>query len=160
VRRPGFQADRLSGADWLNAAASLALLAVLFAPAWFDRAGVSLGGWQSSRPIGVLAVVVCGLGLGVWLLTAARHSPAVPIALATLQLPLSVVLVVLIGVRVLFVRPSAVLAGGHTATSLHVLPAAYIGLALALLILAGVYRSLRREGVAPADARTEIETVW
>ena len=163
--------SRLRAGEWLTAAAAILMLIDMFAPAWFAAhagrrgsataiARVSLNGWQTSLPAGVLALVVCGGGVGIWLATATRRSPALPVVLNTLLMPLSLALVVLVAVRVLVLPPSvhaAVLGSARTTTSVR--PGAWAAVALSVALYASLYIALRREGVAPADAPAEIETL-
>jgi hypothetical protein len=157
--------SRLRAGEWLTAAAAILMLIDLFAPAWFAaRAGqqsaatasaghVSLNGWQTSLPAGVLALIVCGGGIAIWLTTATRRSPALPVVLNTLLLPFSLALVALVAIRVLVLRPSLHAAVVSTRSG------AWAGLALSVALYLGLYVALRREGVAVADAPASIETV-
>ncbi len=79
--------------------------------------------------------------------------------LTTLLVPLSFVLVVLIAVRVLLDRPTVHLAQAGGANVIEARPGAYIGLVLSVIVFAGLYLSLRRDGVAPEDAPAAIETL-
>jgi len=157
--------SRLRAGEWLTATASLLLLADMFAPAWFEASAgprrsvpaiaghASLNGWQSSLPAGVLALIVCGGGIAIWLTTATRRSPALPVVLNTLLLPFSLALVALVAIRVLVLRPSLHAAVVSTRSG------AWAGLALSVALYLGLYVALRREGVAGADTPANIETV-
>ena len=163
--------SRLRAGEWLTATASLLMLADVFAPPWFDAHAsqgtsataiarhVSLNGWQTSLPAGVLALIVCSGGIAIWLTTATRRSPALPVVMNTLLLPFSVALLVLVAIRVLLLHPgfAGVAAGGAVAASTR--PGAWAGLVLSVALYAGLYIALRREGVAAADTPAVVETV-
>ena len=166
-----FGLRRLGRGEWMLAAGSLLLLGDLFGLRWFRfRPGsvgaavarghdVSASGWQSFTLIGPLTVVVCLGGIAVFLLTATRRSPALPVVLTTLLAPVSLALVLLMAVRVLLAHPrlGQVRAGGAGLAAPQ--PGAYIGLALAVAVFTGAYLALRRDGIAAQDAPATIETV-
>lgn len=166
-----FRAARLGVAEWAIAIGALALLVDLFAVSWFAYDSrfhvtalmlgqqVSANGWQSFTVIGPLALVVGVTGMTVGWLVATRRSPAVPVVVTTLLLPLSLALVIALVIRVLISPPSVNLtqAGGGNVISAQ--PGAYVGLVLSVVVLAGTYASLRREGVPAADAPAQIETL-
>lgn len=160
---------RLTRAEWMLGLGSLLLLVDLFGVTWFaydDRYhafaamfGQSVGanGWNTFTVIGPLTVIVCLAGIATAWLTAARSSPALPVVLATLLLPVSFVQAVLVAVRVLVDKPSVHLAQAGGANVIVARPGAYIGLALSIVTFAGVYLSLRRDGVPADDAPRKIE---
>jgi hypothetical protein len=166
-----FRAVRLSVAEWVIAVGAIALLFDLFAVNWFAYKPefhatalmlgqrVSANGWQTFDVIGPLALVVGVAGIAVGWFQATRRSPALPVVIATLMAPLSLALVIALLIRVLFDQPSVHLAQAGGADAIHALPGAYVGLALSVVIFAGTYASLRRDGVAEADAPAEIETL-
>lgn len=163
--------SRLTPAEWLLGIASAAMLVDLFAFSWFGyeprfRAlatmlgqSSSANGWNTFTVLGPLTVVVCVAGIAIPLLTAARRSPAVPVVITTLLLPVSFIQAVLVAIRVLLASPSVHLAQAGGANVIETRPGAYAGLALSVLTFAGVYLTLRRDGVAPEDAPAVSETV-
>jgi hypothetical protein len=166
-----FKSTRLGLGEQLLGIGCVLLVVDLFAVPWFAyqpqyRAtavmldlSVSASGWQTFEVIGPLALFVCVVGLAICVLTAARRSPAVPVVLTTLLLPISFVLAVLVAIRVLLDRPAVHLAQAGGANVIQPRAGAYVGLALTLVIFAGLYLSLRREGVASEDSPATIETV-
>lgn len=128
-------------------------------------------GWSDLGWIGPFVLFVCCLGLIVFLTAATRRSPAVPVAVSIVQAPFAFAAFVALLIRVLFERPGAVspalggvgrmlpmfraLGFGHVTA----LAGGYIGLLLSLMILVGIYLSLRRDAVAIGDAPKEIETI-
>ncbi len=162
---------RLTTGEWLLGLGSVLLLIDLFAVTWFayrpayHAVATMLGqrtsasGWQAFEVIGPLALVVCLVGVAIFLMTATRHSPAVPVVLTTLLAPVSFVLAILVAIRVLLDQPSVHLAQAGGANVIETRAGAYLGLALAIAIFAGVYLSLRRDGVAEEDAPARIETL-
>jgi hypothetical protein len=161
----------LTLSEWLLGAGSVLLLIDLFGVSWFAyqarfRAlAVMLGqsssanGWNTFTVVGPLTVIVCVAGLAAALLTAACRSPALPVVIVTLLLPVSVVLAVLIAIRVLLDGPSVHLAQAGGANVIEARPGAYIGLALSVVVFAGFYLSLRRDSVDEADSPALIETL-
>jgi hypothetical protein len=163
--------NRLAAGEWLLGVASVLLLVDLFAVVWFEYRPqfhataamlgqrVSANGWDSFTVIGPLALVVCAGGVAVWVLTATRLSPALPVVITTLLAPLSFVLAVLVAIRVLADRPSVHLAQAGGANVIEARAGAYIGLALSVSVFVGIYMAMRREGVAGDDSPSTIETL-
>jgi hypothetical protein len=118
---------------------SLALLVVLFALDWYGRAS----GWQSLTVLGPLTAVVAGLGVVLWWLQAISRAPALPVSLMVVELAVGLVLAIALIIRIAIDPPAA---GG------------YFGLALAILVCAAAYLSLRVDGIAEADAPRSVET--
>ena len=164
-----FSATRLSAADWLIGIGAAALLIDLFAVPWFAyrpqyqgiaivlARHVSLNGWRAFMLVGPLTLLVSVAGAAVFWLQGTRRSPALPVAVTTLLAPVALVLLVALTVRVLFDQPNVPLSGGGNA--LEARPGAYLALGLSIVICAGLYLSLRREGIATEDAPTDIETL-
>lgn len=165
-----FRLSRLGFGDWLIGPAALILLVVLFAFPWFAISGnfateaaaggatVSANGWQTFTVVGPLSVIVGILGIVAWGLQAFRSSPALGILTTIVLAPFSLLLFVWLAVRVLLLPPKLHVGIGATGNVLVGKPAAYIAVVLSLLILVGVWASLRREGIDPADAPRQIET--
>jgi hypothetical protein len=166
-----FRSTRLGLGERLLGVGSVLLVVDLFAVPWFayrpqfHATAVMLGqrvsanGWQTFEVIGPLALLVCLVGIAIWLLTATRRSPAVPVVLTTLLMPVSFVLALLVAIRVLVDRPTVHLAQAGGANVIEPRAGAYLGLALSLVIFAGLYLSLRREGMAREDSPATIETL-
>jgi hypothetical protein len=162
--------SRLAIGDYLAVAGALALLIVLFAFPWYQvqprtastlllmGERLSANGWQTFTWIGPLCVLVALLALGAGWFQLTRASPALAIVTTIVLTPLALLLVVALVVRVLISTPSVQLpAGGGGA--LQTCTAAYIGLAAAILITAGAWLSLRRDGIDPGDSPADVETV-
>jgi hypothetical protein len=166
-----FRATRLGVGEWLLGIGSVALLIDLFGLSWFAYRprfhatalmfgqSVSANGWQTFEVVGPLTLVVCVAGIAVYWLAATRSSPALPVVVATLLVPVSLALVVVIAVRVLIDPPSVHLLQAGGANVLAARPGAYAGLVLSLVVAAGAFLSLRREGVAPEDSPAVFETL-
>lgn len=135
-----FRLDRLRAPEWALGAVSAALLAVLFALDWYGRAS----GWQALDVLGPYTAIVAAFGVALWVLQATSRAPALPVSLMAVQLALGMVLVVGLIIRIAIDPPRL---GG------------YLGLALAVLVCAAAYMSLRVDGIAEADAPQFIETL-
>jgi hypothetical protein len=136
----GFRLARLRAPEWALGGVSVALFVVVFALDWYG----DTNGWLSLTVLGPLAAVVAALGIAVWVVQATRGAPALPVALTVVELALGLVLVVGLIIRVLIDPPRL---GG------------YLGLVLAVSVVLAAYASLRRDGVADADAPRWIETL-
>ena len=134
-----FRLDRLRAPEWALGVVSLALLVVLFTLDWYGRAS----GWQSLTVLGPLTAVVAGLGVVLWWLQATSRAPALPVSLMGVELAVGLVLALALIIRIAIDPPAA---GG------------YFGLALAILVCAAAYLSLRVDGIAEADAPRSVET--
>lgn len=157
--------------EWLLGIGSVALLIDLFGLSWFAYKPrfhatalllgqrVSANGWQTFEVVGPLTLVVCVAGIAICLLAATQPSPAFPVVVTTLLVPVSLALAILVAIRVLIDQPSVHLLQAGGVNVLEARPGAYAGLALSLVVAAGAYRSLRREGVAPEDSPAMFETL-
>jgi hypothetical protein len=149
--------SRVRGPEWIVGAASVALLVVLFATTWYrlapasERVGsLDRTGWQSLSILGPLALVVGILGLVLWWLQLSRRAPALPVSSTVVEMLLAFVMSLGLLVRVFIDHP----AGGS-----HVRLGGYVGFALAVVVAGAAFRSLRKDGIAPADAPREIELI-
>ncbi len=162
---------RLGLGEWLLGISSVVLLIDLFGVTWFQYRAqfhatmamlgqrVAANGWQSFEAVGPLTLVVALAGVAIVWLAATRRSPALPVVVTTLLLPVSFVQAVLVAVRVLLDPPAVQLAAAGGANVIETRAGAYIGVATSLALFAGVYVSLRRDAVAPEDAPSVIETL-
>jgi hypothetical protein len=162
--------SRLALADYLIGGGSIVLLVSLFVLPWYEAPsqvrgalllmgqGLNHTGFQTFMWTGLLCVLVGFLALaGCWF-QLTRESPAVPIVTAIVLAPLSLLLTVALVVKVLIAVPSVQLPAG-SGGGLETRYGAYIGLAAALAITVGAWRTLRRDGVDPADSPAHIETL-
>jgi hypothetical protein len=167
----GLRTTRLTSAEWLLGAGSVLLLVDLFGVSWFSYGprfhalaamlglSSSANGWNTFTVVGPLTLIVCLAGIAASVLTAVRPSPAIPVVIVTLLLPVSFVQAVWVAVRVLLDGPSVQLVQTGGANLIEARPGAYLGLALSIVVFAGVYLSLRRDGVAAEDSPARIETL-
>lgn len=174
-----FRISRLTSGEWLLGIASAALIVDLFAVPWFHVVGgwwsypplssiqysphlhgavIPNGqatGWQSLSVLAPFALVVAVLGVLVWWLAATQRAPALPASLTAILLGLSLILILWLLVRVFLDVPGLGLPGEHVGRD----AGSYVAVGLALALLIGAYRSLRREGVAEGDAVMFVETL-
>jgi hypothetical protein len=162
---------RLKRGEWLLGAGSTLLLIDFFAVSWFSYQPrvhaiiaalgqrVSANGWNTFTVLDPLTLVVCLVGIAILLLSAIRPSPALPVVLTTLLLPVSFIQAVLMLIRVLLDPPAVHLLQVGSSNAVQVRPGGYLGVALSVVIFAGVYLSLRRDAVAEEDSPAMIETI-
>ncbi len=160
---------RLTAPEWLLGVGSILLLIDLFGASWFAYGAryhafaamlgqsASANGWDTFNVLGPLTLIVALAGIAIMLLTAARRSPALPVVITTLLLPISFVQAILIAIRVLLDGPSVHLVQAGGANVIDARPGAYVGVALSVVVFVGVYRSLRRDAVATEDSPAVIE---
>jgi hypothetical protein len=138
-----FRPSRLRSGEWIAAGAAVALLVLLLAVRWYG----ARTGWQALTVLRWFALVTIAAALALACLQATRRAPALPAVASVAVTVLALVAVVWLGVEVL-VSPLA-----------HRHVGAFLGLVAACVLLYGGYRSLREEGIAPADGPAEIPTV-
>jgi hypothetical protein len=160
---------RLRTGEWLVGGGSLLLLIDLFVLPWYGLTNVfsptasSLGqqtsatGWQGLLILGPGALIVGIVGLVLWWLQGSQRAPALPVVCTLLELPLSVLLVICLLLRVVFVHPAVLIPGAPGVNPIESLYGGYLGLALSIVIAVGAYMSLRRDGIAVADAPERVE---
>jgi len=162
--------SRLRAPEWAIGATALAL-GVSLALDWYGpprerTSSVPPGAHRSSVPPGppgaraqsgfaalptvrvlVLASSLCGLGS--WWLQATRRAPAMPICATMITFVVALVDAIWVAIRVAIAPPAAA----------RPRAGAFAGLALALALPVGAYRSMRRDGIHPEDGPERIETV-
>lgn len=111
------------------------LIAVSLALRWYETPGGSLDAWQTFGAAVVLLMVSAAAALLLMLATLLERSPAVPVAATVWATVLGLAGAIAAIVRV-FERPNG--ASG-------LCPGAWIGLAGALLVLAGAWLAMRDE---------------
>lgn len=164
----GLRLSRLGVGEALLAGSATLLLVDLFGVAWFEgrsaaaSAGTSqlvaeVGGWDALTVLGPLTLVVGAVGMLASVLAALRSSPALPVVITTLLLPVSGLQTLLLAIRVFVDRPTAQFASAGATVQTR--PGAFIAVGLSFLICVGAYLSLRREDHASGGVPAVIETV-
>ena len=151
--------SRLRLGEWIAGGGAVLLLVFMFALSWFtgrpagagssSGQSTSLDGWQGLTHLRWLVLLTIVLALALVWLQATRRRPALPVTLSLFAMLLGGVTVLALLYRVVVDPPDG----------LSVEAGAYLGLAAAVAITYGGYKSLRTEGIAPADAPAQIETV-
>jgi hypothetical protein len=134
---------RLRAAEVVTGAAAVALAVLMAVAHWYG----ARTGWQVLTGARWLAVVTIALALLLVVTQATRAAPAVPVTLSLLTTLVGVLNGLWLIYRV------AIEAGAHERAG------AWLGLASACVLVAAAFRSLRQEGIAPADAPREIPVV-
>lgn len=135
--------SRLRRGEWIAAAAAGALLVLMLAVRWYG----ARTGWQSLPVLRWFLLVTAVSALVLAYLQAARRAPAVPAVMSVVVTVLALVALVWLAIDVLVSPPA------------HRHVGAFLGLAAGCALLYGAYRSLREEGIAPADGPAEIPTL-
>lgn len=146
----GFDPSRLRRGEVLAGASAVVLLVLLLVVDWYGdagRTGGSLTGWQALTDLRWLLLVAIVLALGLVLAQVTMRAPAVPVTLSMFTMIFGTVSVVALAIRVLISPPPHQQAG------------AYLGLLATIGIAVGGSLSLRQEGVAPRDERTDIPVI-
>jgi hypothetical protein len=149
--------SRLRPGEWIAGASAVLLLAVLFAVQWYGASGtgatragaISVNGWHGLAHLRWLVLVTNAAALGLLVAQATRRSPAIPVSMSVIVTTLGLLTTLALLYRTVINVP-----GREDAK-----PGAFVGLAAAAALLCGGYASMRQEGIAPCDERTEIETV-
>ncbi len=160
-----FETWRLHAPEWMIAVASALLLIDTFALPWYEVGATfgrsivqyphtSTNGWNSLTVLRYLIVLTALVGLAIWWLQATRESPALPTVVTELAIvPAGPLLLALIW-RV-FITPASIY--GLPTQFVETKAGAYLGLLLAALIVIGIYRWLRVDGISSRTARANIE---
>lgn len=162
-----FDASRLRSGE-LIAGVSAVLLFIFMFLSWYGLKvntggpgrNVSYDAWDAFSVIDLFLLLTVIVALALVVTQAMRRSPAIPVSLSVITTTLAGLSVLLILFRM--IDPPGIVdvpagLGAHLDRTLDI--GIYLGLAASLGILYGGYRSMRVEGLAPRDARTEIETV-
>jgi hypothetical protein len=159
-----FQTSRLRSGELLAGGAAVVLLVCLFALPWYglnssvasvaQRLGVSTSrnGWESLTTLRWLIVITSLAALALVYLQGTRRAPALPVTFSLIVTVLSAIMALALIYRVLINVP-----GSNDVVDRQA--GAFIALVAGILVAYGGFRSLRQEGVAPQDERTEIPTV-
>jgi hypothetical protein len=145
-----FDLARLRRGEQLAGASAVLLLVFVFVLEWYDgagRTGGSLSGWQGLVDLRWLLLVTIAAALALVFVQATRRAPAVPVTMSMIVIILGLVSAVALAYRVLISAPA------------HQQVGAYLGLLATLGLAVGGYLSLRREGLAARDERTDIPIV-
>jgi undecaprenyl pyrophosphate phosphatase UppP len=157
-----FDAGRLRRGELIAGGGGIVLLLAIFALPWFEvtsasGASTSLSGWQSLTDIRWVLLIAIAISSALLVATWARRSPAVPVTLSMISTVLGAVAVLCILFRIID-HPSLASASASATAAVTVKPGIYVGLAAALVVAYGSYRSLRTEGSTFGDPAS-VETV-
>jgi hypothetical protein len=150
------QLDRLRSGEVIASASALLLAVFLFALPWYGadahagQAAVSIDGWDGLTHVRWLVVVTIVAALALAYFQAVLRPPAVPVTMSAIVTVLGLLTTLALIYRVLLNPPG---------THLGQRPGAFLGLACALGIVYGAFRSLREEGIRESDGPGSIERV-
>jgi hypothetical protein len=157
--RSPLRPSRLRAGEIIVGSGSVVLAILLFAFPWYGlsgelgRAAEALGvastvnGWDGLTTLRwlILATILAGLALVYF--QAARPAPAVPVSLSVIVTTLAFLTLLGLIYRVLISLPGP-------GSLVHADAGAYVGLACALVLVYGGYRSMRDEAPEPDAGRT------
>jgi hypothetical protein len=92
---------RVRPADWLTGVSGLALLVLLWAP-WYGVADRTVNAWGAFAVIDLWLALTALLAIAVPVVTAARDTPEIPVALGVVTAAVTVIAVLLTLIRLLF----------------------------------------------------------
>ena len=148
--------SRLRFGEWIAGAAAVALVVFMFALRWYDSghpsggsSPASLDGWRGLTHLRWLVLVTILVTLALVWLQVTRRAPALPVTFSLFVMLLGGVTALAVLYRVVFDPPAG----------MSVQAGAYLGLAAAVALTYGGYKSMRTEGIADDDAPAQIETV-
>jgi hypothetical protein len=136
---------RLRFSEWLAAAAAVGLLVFLFALDWYNGSP-PISGWQALPALRWLLLATAALVIVTVLAQALAREPALSVALDVVSLVVTAITVLLLMIRL-------------ATTGARLCPGAFLGLAASLVMLAGVFASLRIEQGWPPGPDRPIEVV-
>jgi hypothetical protein len=138
---------RLRAGEWLAAAGGTALIVSLLLP-WYEGPTETLTGYQALTVVDVLLTLIALLAVSLAVLQATQDTPAKPVAAGVLSVVFGAIGVLLVVFR-LVDSPS---------DGLEVRGGAWLGLAAAIAITVGGWRSLAAEYVRglPPDPEPEL----
>jgi hypothetical protein len=158
-----FEISRLRPGELIAGASAVALLVLMFAVPWYGvktplgytaaTLGVptSFTGWDSLAHIRYLVLLTALGALALVYFQSTRRSPAIPTSLSIVLSAVAALTVLVLLYRVLVNVPGP--------GDLNRRAGSYLGLLAAIGVCYGAYRSLRQEGVAPADGPGEAELI-
>ena len=131
---------RLRAGEWIALAGAIALIASLFLH-WYgtEGGGAEVTAWQAFGILDVVLVLLALVPVALFATQATRSSPAIPVFFSVMTIVAGVLAVLLILLRIVF-QP-----GPNALVSVE--PGAWLGLAAAVLVLAGGWRSTRAESM-------------
>ena len=136
---------RLRVSEWLAAAGAVALVVFVFTLNWYDGSPPR-NGWQALPTLRWLLLVTAALVIVTVLAQAFRRGPALSAALDVVSLVVTVITALLLIIRL-------------ATTGANLCPGAWLGLAASLVMVAGVFASLRLEQGWPPGPDRPIEVV-
>jgi hypothetical protein len=159
-----FEFSRLRRGELIVGGGGVLLAASMFLMTWYAVRSpfgqelaltgrrTSWDGWQGLSHLRWLLLITILVAFALVWLQASRRPPALPVTFSMLATVLGLITTVALIVRVLIDTPSA----GSLLSRRY---GAFVGLAAAVVIFYGGYRSMREEGIAERDERKDIETI-
>jgi hypothetical protein len=138
-----FHLSRLRGGELIAGAGALALLVLLLASPWYG----TRTGWEALTNLRWLALVTILAAFALTYFQATRRAPALPAAMSVIVTVLGLLTALWLAIDLLLNHPA------------HQRVWAVAGLLAAVGVPAGAFLSLRREGISPRDAPTDIPLV-
>ena len=138
---------RLRHGELIAALGGVALLIVMFL-SWYSAGGIGLTAWEAFNVTDVILALTALAGIGLAALTAARRSPALPVAGSVITWTLGAVAVLLVLYRILN-QP-----GPNEFVEVEL--GAFLGLLSVLAVAVGGWRAMRDEQWEDAPMPTDV----
>jgi hypothetical protein len=150
-----FQPSRLRNGEVIAGVAAVVLIVLMFAVPWYRSGGAtatSVDGWDGLPTLRWLILITVIAALALAFFQATRRAPALPVSLSVIVSALGLLTALCLIYRVLIAVPGS---GGQTGAK----AGAYLGLASALALFYGGFRSLREEERPDPEYNAAIPTV-
>jgi uncharacterized membrane protein (DUF485 family) len=156
--------SRLRRGEWIAGAGAVVLAAAMFLTPWYSvksplgPTAASLGratswdGWHGLTNLRWLVLLTILVAFALVWLQATRRAPALPVTFGVFVMVLGLITTLALIYRVLIDVPGA-------SNTVERNAGGFVGLAASIAIWCGGYLSIREEGVAPRDERTDVEFV-
>ncbi|HEY3727551.1 MAG TPA: hypothetical protein VGL51_10280 [Solirubrobacteraceae bacterium] len=159
-----FQPSRLRRGEIVVGSSALVLVVVLFALPWYGLSGdigrtaatlglaTTVNGWNGLTTLRWLILITVLAGLALTYFQGTRRAPAIPVSLSVIVITLALLTALCLIYRVFISVPGP-------DSLIEARAGAYVGLAGALALVYGAYRSLREEDRPDLERNAAIPTV-
>lgn len=141
---------RLRPADWLTGVAGVLSLLLLWAP-WYSVSDGTIDAWQAFGLLDVLIVLTALLAIALWVVTATRDTPELPVAMDVLCATLASITALLVIIRLLDVPHGDFTTGREWGV--------VAGTIVAIAVAAGAWAAMRDERARDMRPGPEVQAM-